>query len=567
MEPLQQGALFCQSALDWGCLARVSRRLSRFLSWYNRGMVRKDRHTNSGRTPLFRLVRRWLNAATLEPDVLERACEQAARKRLSRREFLKAGGALTAAAAVGSLLRRTGWSASANDPRIVIVGAGIAGLSAAFHLKRVGLHATIYEASPRVGGRIYSVQNLFAPGLTTELGGEFIDSIHRDMLYFVRRYDLGLIDLEAPSEASLQTRYYFDGQGFTEAQIIDALRPIARQIKRDAQRAGYPVTYNNHNAHAYALDHTSLAEYLTQVGATGWLYELLEVAYVTEYGLDAGEQSCLNLIFLIDTQLNDGFEIFGESDERYKVRGGNQQIPDLLAQELADRIHLEHRLVAIRQTHHRYQLTFERVGGGSVEVQADFVLLTLPFTLLREVDIQIPLPPVKRRAINELGYGTNAKLILGFESRFWRAQGYNGDFFTDEPFQSGWDSSRLQAGSAGSLTLFLGGAPGVQVGSGTPESQAAAFLPGVNRVFPGASSLYTGTAVRFHWPTYPFAKCSYSCWKVGQYTSIAGAEFEPVGQLYFAGEHTSIDYQGYMNGGAETGRRAAQLIRRRVRGR
>lgn len=195
------------------------------------------------------------------------------------------------------------------------------------------------------------------------------------------------------------------------------------------------------------------------------------------------------------------------------------------------------------------------------------MLLTLPFTLLREVDIRAALPPTKRRAINELGYGTNVKLILGFQSRFWRVQGYNGDFFTDEPSQSGWDSSRLQAGATGSLTLFLDGTPGIQVGQGTPYSQAAAFLPGVERLFPGAAAQYTGNAVRFYWPGYPFVKGSYSCWKVGQYTSIAGAEFEPAGRLFFAGEHTSINYQGYMNGGAETGRRAARLIRQQARGR
>ncbi|GBC93227.1 Pseudooxynicotine oxidase [bacterium HR15] len=530
-------------------------------------MERKGSMGPQGRTPLFRLIRRWLNIAAWEPDQLERACEQAAQRPLSRREFLKASGSLAAVAMTGGLLRHPSRAAEPNDPHIVIVGAGIAGLSAAYHLRRVGLHATLYEASHRTGGRIFSAQNLFAPGLTTELGGEFIDSIHRDMLFFARKFDLELIDLESPSESSLQTRYYFDGQGYTEAQIIEALRPIAQRIKRDAQRAGYPVTYNHYSAYAYALDHTALAEYLTQIGATGWLYELLEVAYVTEYGLDAGEQSCLNLILLIDTQLNDGFEIFGDSDERYKVRGGNQQIPDRLAQLIADQIHLEHRLVAIREGVHGYRLTFERAGGGHVEVQADIVLLTLPFTLLREVDLQVALPPVKRRAINELGYGTNAKLMLGFQTRFWRAQGYHGDFFTDEPFQSGWDSSRLQAGTAGSLTLFLGGTPGVQVGQGTPHSQAAAFLPGVERLFPGATAQYTGNAVRFHWPSYPFARGSYACWKVGQYTSIAGAEFEPVGRLFFAGEHTSLDYQGYMNGGAETGRRAARLIRQQVRGR
>lgn len=70
-------------------------------------------------------------------------------------------------------------------------------------------------------------------------------------------------------------------------------------------------------------------------------------------------------------------------------------------------------------------------------MDADFVLLTLPFTLLRQVDLRMPLPPVKRRAIQQLGYGTNAKLILGFQSRYWRNAGYFGDFFCDEWFQSG----------------------------------------------------------------------------------------------------------------------------------
>lgn len=126
-----------------------------------------------------------------------------------------------------------------------------------------------------------------------------------------------------------------------------ALRPIARQIRRDAQRAGYPVTYNRYNPYACQLGHTPLSDYLTQIGAAGWLYKLLEVAYVTEYGLEAHEQSALNLIFLIDTQLNDGFDIFGESDERYKVRGGNQQIPNRLAQMFANQIRYGYQLVAI----------------------------------------------------------------------------------------------------------------------------------------------------------------------------------------------------------------------------
>lgn len=445
------------------------------------------------------------------------------------------------------------------------MGAGIAGLSAAYHLRRLGWHATLYEASNRIGGRIFSVAGQFAPGLVTELGGEFIDSSHEDMLWFARQFKLDLIDLEAPSEKNLQTRYVFNGQSYTEAQIIEALRPVARRIAQDAQKVGDTVTYNQHTPHARTLDRLSLSEYLQRLGLSGWLYELLEVAYVTEYGLDAGEQSCLNLVLMIDTDLSDGFNLYGESDERYKIRGGNQQIVDRLARLLAPQVNLEHRLVALREADSGYRMTFERPGGRYVDVSADVVLLTLPFTVLRKVELKVNLPKVKQQAIRELGYGTNAKLILGFQTPFWRSAGYNGDFFTDAPFQSGWDSSRLQRPRAGSLTLFLGGTPGVQLGQGTPQTQATQFLPAIERLFPGATKQYTGKVTRFHWPSHAFTRGSYACWKVGQYTTIAGAEFAPVGRLFFAGEHTSLDYQGYMNGGAETGRRAAQLIHRQLR--
>jgi Protoporphyrinogen oxidase len=115
-------------------------------------------------------------------------------------------------------------------PRIVIVGAGMAGLTAAYYLQRYGLTADLYESSTRTGGRIYSSQGLFAPELTTELGGEFINSDHHDMLAFVKRFELTLIDAEAPSETNLRTHYFFNGRAYTEQQIIDAMRPIARRM-------------------------------------------------------------------------------------------------------------------------------------------------------------------------------------------------------------------------------------------------------------------------------------------------------------------------------------------------
>jgi monoamine oxidase len=188
------------------------------------------------------------------------------------------------------------------------------------------------------------------------------------------------------------------------------------------------------------------------------------------------------------------------------------------------------------------------------------VLLALPFSILRSVDIQVELPAFKRKAIDELGYGTNTKVMIGTSSRIWRDQGFNGGIYTDELFQLGWDSSRLQAGVAGGYTFYSGGALGVEAGKGKVSDQVQRLLPGLEAAYPGISNTLNGKQSRFFWPGHSFSRGSYAAYKPGQWTTIAGAEIVPVGGLYFAGEHCSYDYQGYMNGAAETGRRAAEAI-------
>ncbi|MEM8531722.1 MAG: NAD(P)/FAD-dependent oxidoreductase [Chloroflexota bacterium] len=444
-------------------------------------------------------------------------------------------------------------------PRIAIVGAGIAGLNAAYTLQQAGYYADIYEASQRTGGRIFSIQDRLGPGLTTELGGEFIDSNHTEMLSLAQEFGLELADFQGPSEADLiPETYFFGGQHYTEQQVVEAFLPLAPQIERDYEAA---IQAFDEGDGPVELDHLSIAAYLDRIGASGWVRELLEVAYTTEYGLPIDQQSSLNLIFLIGTDVADGtFEIFGESDERYTIKGGNQRITDALAHRMKGQIHFAHRLEAIRRRGDAYRLTFAGPNGSAVDVVADFVIVCIPFTVLRSVELRLALPRFKRRVIHQLNYGTNAKLILGFSERVWRQQGYSGTFFTDEPFQNGWDSSRQQAGEQGSLTLYLGGQPGLDVGDGRKQRQAQRFLPGIDQIFPGATEAYNGIVQRFHWPSAPLYQGSYACYTVGQWTTIAGSEITPVDNLFFAGEHCSEDFQGYMNGGAETGRSVAKQL-------
>ena len=523
----------------------------------------------SARTPLFRTLQKTLRIAHLAdrpgaPPVDELL--ELSRRRLTRRDFLKGSLAVAAAAGAASVPRVLLPPVSAAaPPRIVIVGAGIAGLNAAWHLRKTGYRAAIYEASPRVGGRMFTQHNVMAAGLSTEFGGEFIDSEHEDMLELVKEFGLSLIDTDQRSEEDLNVSYFFNNRQMTERQVIEAYRPFTRRIAADSDKVPDDIGFRVHPPEAEALDRMPLSEYLDRIGMEGWLKELMLVAYVTEYGSNADRQSALNFITYIGTDLSKGFEIFGDSDQRYKVRGGNQQVPDALAARLRNQITLEHALVAVAARGRGVQLTFARPGGGHTEVPADFAILALPFTILRDVDLRVEMPPYKTRAIRDLGYGTNSKLMLGFRSRVWRQQGYSGEFYGDQWYQTGWDNSQLQPGVAGGLTLFLGGTPGVDVGRGPAREQGLRALPDLELMFPGATHQYNGSIARMMWPTYRWVKASYSAYAPGQWTSIRGAEGLPVGPLYFAGEHTSLDWQGFMNGGAETGRFAAQALLRRLR--
>lgn len=535
------------------------------------------------RTPLFATLRRAMRLASVAnhpaappPDEMAAMLHEA----MTRRHLLKATAAAGLAWGASSLLSgcnlapqpatitATPTTATTSAaPRIVVVGAGIAGLNAAYKLQQGGFMAEVYEGSNRTGGRMYTATDLLGPGVTTELGGEFIDSGHEEMLALAEELGLELVDTLGESTADLsEVAYHFDGVTYTQADVVEAFSAIVPLLQADYDSTGDVVNYEEDGG-ATALDNLSIADYLDRLEVDGWFRELLDVAYVTEYGLEADQQSALNLLYLISLEANEDFWLFGDSDERYKIQGGNQRVVDELANRVQAQLHTEQRLEAISSRGvDGFTLSFLGANGAATEVDADLVLMTIPFTTLRDVDVRVELPDVKRKAIAELGYGTNAKVMVGFERPVWQEMGFLGDAFTDEPFQCGWDNSLLQGAEAAGFTFFSGGQAGLAVGEGTPEEQAARLMPGLEAIYPGVTEAQNGNVARFHWPTHEWTKGSYSVYKPGQWTTIAGAEIVTVGNLFFAGEHCSYDYQGYMNGGADTGRTAAEAMLERLGG-
>ncbi|MBC8048133.1 MAG: FAD-dependent oxidoreductase [Fimbriimonadaceae bacterium] len=518
----------------------------------------------NGRSNLFSSLHKILQAASVAKKKnipVQEYLESEKENFITRRKFLEqtGKGAIVTALAGTALLNE---SFKNKDASIVIVGAGIAGLSAAYALKKAGYNPKIYEASSRTGGRIFTADNLFFEGSWTELGGEFIDTSHKQMWKYIKEFDLETIDILNESELQLQPlAFYFNGRHYTEKEIIEAFMPIIDQIESDQKKLSSRVFYNNYNQFDEELDKLSLAEYLDKIGATSLIKNVIEIAYVTEYGEEIGNQSALNFLTVIGTD-TDTFKYYGESDERYKIKGGNQKVTQQLTKRLQDNIELDHYLGAIKQdtTYKQIELQVIQSNGSSKTILADRAIITIPFTMLKDVELNMPVADNKSNCIKNLGYGKNAKLFAGFDKRIWRQQQYAGAVFTDNGFQCGWDNTQLQQNEKGGFTMFTGGKLSDELGTKDPADLVKNFLPLIDKIYPNASGTFNNITHRMYWPTYKYSKASYVSFKPGQYTTMSGLISEPIGNIYFAGEHCSYDFQGFMNGAATTGVEAAKKV-------
>jgi monoamine oxidase len=307
---------------------------------------------------------------------------------------------------------------------------------------------------------------------------------------------------------------------------------------------------------------------------------LLDIAYNGEYGGETTVQSSLNLIYLLAYSPKPGeFLIFGASDERYHIAGGNEQLPhavhdylvsNALPNPLGSSPAVKNcSLTAITGSPRGpYTLTFTGPGAPAAPVVADRVILALPFSILRNLSYDgnsLGFSAQKQNAIASLGYGTNSKLQLQFDSRLWNRSGpwgiSTGYTFSDTGYQNTWDVTRAQDGQTGILNNYTGGNYGDSFSNPNGASvYATRFLKQIEPVFPGITRLWNGRATIDYPAGNPYLLGSYSFWRVGQYTAFSGAERERAGKCHFAGEHCSINFQGYMEGGAQEGGRAANEI-------
>jgi monoamine oxidase len=498
-------------------------------------------------------------------------------RRLERREFLAAA----AAGAAAIVLPGRAFARAKPQPRIAIVGGGMAGLSAALELKDRGLKSTIYEMSPRIGGRVFSRTDPYFGKQTIEWGGELIDTGHKAMRNLAKRFDLDLLNLFAAEPNKSEDIHYFGGQYYTEDEAVADFLAIADLVDADLDGAGYPTTFDDFTAEGSVLDLLSIFDWIearVPGGHSSSFGKLLDIAYNGEYSAETTDQSALNLLYLLGYQpKNNDFAVFGESDEKYRIDGGNDQLPKRIAKKLGDSaLELEHALTAvIAQGDNTVKLVFDTPAGPK-EVIADAAILTLPFAILRNLDLDnAGFEPLKHQAIQQLGRGIGGKLQMQFTKRLWNesgpwgTHGSNGNTYSDLGYQSTWDATRAQKGKEGILNVFTGGNATLAMATNvafadafTPSvlTDVAKLLPRLDVMFPGLAALHNGLATSSLPHLAPNFGLSYSYYRVGQYTTFGGIEGKTQGRVFFAGEHTSQNFQGFMEGAAREGKRAGKQV-------
>ena len=427
-------------------------------------------------------------------------------------------------------------------------------------------------------------RDVFAGGQIVEEHGEFISSEHRSMRRLARRFSLELDDTSVYPPGAQDT-FWLGGRHYTQADLDADWHAFGRSLFRQAATAArLPADFRHHTAGARALDHRSVAEWIDAEVPGGLGSPFGSLCYLdamSEYRGPPDEQSAVNLVSMLayDDSAASGLQpkrspLLAGTDERWHVHGGNDQIVHGMLGELpAGTLRTGQRLVALRDNGNGTSTcTFDGASGAS-DVVADHVVLTLPFTRLREVDLtRAALSRRKRAAIASLQLGSNAKVALQVSGDPWGDDGFTGNTFTDNGAVGGWSITNYQPGAYSIFLDFPGGAPGSALASRygltadngpAPEALVQDRLAALEPVFPGITAAWVA-GPRIAW--YADGSLdehlggSYSYYRIGQTTGFGGVEGLREGNLHFAGEHTSPDFQGFMEGAVTSGERVAAEI-------
>lgn len=483
---------------------------------------------------------------------------------VDRRAFLRlgVGGAVVLAAGGGAaaLVR------AASRKRIVVVGAGLAGLSAAYELHRAGHHVQVVEARRRCGGRVHTLRAPFRHGQYAEAGAVYVLDTHAATLHYAERFGVALlpsapiVTLPAYHAGGVMLRAGGGGRvrwplELPEAERFSSLAQLrARHLDPLVDEVGDPRQPGWPPPRARPLDELTLAECLRRRGATPGALRLLRLEYLDEWGDGAESYSALSM--LRDLALNRA------SERAWIVDGGTDRLVAAFVERIppvrtgSPVVRVEHDAGGCR--------VLCRSSVGPLAFEADHVVLAVPFSVLRTVEIHPALSAPKLHVVQTLPHTSVTRVYLQFSSRPWERFDLPVSIPTDLPIMLARDASRAQPGPAGILEAFITG-PRARAAAALPDAAAADLARReLDRVYPqeGAAAI---AYARVNWDADPWARGDYAWFRPGQLTSMLPHLASPEGRLHFAGDQTSA-LPGWMQGALESGLRAAREIDPHIRG-
>ena len=430
---------------------------------------------------------------------------------------------------------------------VLVVGAGLAGLSAAVRLMKDGARVTVVEARDRVGGRVLTVRDGFAENQHAEAGGDFIDRGQEDIRRLADQYSLNVRTILRQGFSFVRHK----GAGHIHGRpmkgerawkpIVDRAKPLIEAYRRAEQHWESAVVRS--------MAHRSISQWLDEIDADGAMRAMVRGLR----GFFLADPEDLSLLVLIEQLAS---EAPGAEPEG-RIEGGNDRLPKAMAAELGEVVHLNTTVRAVHDDQSTVRVTVEH-GDDRTQMKADYVILAVPAAMVRAIAITPDLPLEQATVFERLRYGRVTKSLLQFDRRFWKRKGRSPAYGTDAPTGAIWDANEEQRGPAGILTLMAGG----QASEDTQKLLAQEGVQGLVRALdwlkPGDAELLSHVHVTWE----------HDMWAQGGYAYF-DPTFDPAwrpwlarphGRLLFAGEHTSIKWQGYMNGAVESGLRAAAEV-------
>ena len=431
-------------------------------------------------------------------------------------------------------------------PRHVLVaGAGLAGLAAARDLERRGATVTVIDARDRVGGRVVTLRDGFAGGQHAEGGADIIESDQGDVLALAKELRLPLTRILKQGFAfysvNAKGRHLLKPGSRHFGKLFAPFYPAVRDYKLLEGRWDGPL--------AAALGRQSITDYLVRAGAPADTITRMRALR----GFFLADPEDLSMLAMVDFLASDGF---GGDGGSFRVIGGNDRLATGLAGLLKKKVRLRTVLRRVRHDAAGVSATIED-SSGQHEIQADAIILAMPATTVREIVFDAPLPGAQWEAISTLKYGGATRMVMQFSRRWWVRPGRPRAFGSDQPTGAAWDGNEQQRGPAGILSLLAGGRASAELVDIINKDGVDGVTARL-RALGTPSTLLTAQVVR--WNDDPWVRGGYAFFDTEFRASGRDLLARPYGRVFFAGEHTSIRWQGYMNGALQSGQRAAAEV-------